>query len=411
MPRHRSALVLLGTALLMSACKKDKVTGIAGPPASILAGAAVTAFAAQAVTTPIQVTVRDASGVGVSGETVTFNVTGGGGSLASTTAVSGANGVTVVPTWTFGKSDVPQSLRAALGALTATINGTVNSSYDITIKFFGPPMTGAQQALFTNAAARLQGIITGDLPPVQMNTTLTGCSEQVINEQVDDVVIYASIDDIDGPNGILASAGPCFIRQSSPHSPVVGVMFFDSADLASMQANGTLQDVITHEMLHVLGIGSLWDDGVPDEPGDVPLNNLLSGEGTNDPRYIGAQGRQACQAIGGSIACATSVPVENVGGVGSAGSHWRETTFVTELMTSRVDFGSMPLSRITIGALADLGYTVNTAPFDNYTVTNNNAVLAFTTPAASRPQWERKHPTTLRMVDTRGSVTATRVIR
>ena len=36
-------------------------------------------------------------------------------------------------------------------------------------------------------------------------------------------------------------------------------MSFDTADLAQMAADGTLVDVITHEMGHVIGIGTIWD--------------------------------------------------------------------------------------------------------------------------------------------------------
>lgn len=40
--------------------------------------------------------------------------------------------------------------------------------------------------------------------------------------------------------------------------PATGVMQFDSADAASMDASGSLDDVILHEMGHVIGIGQLW---------------------------------------------------------------------------------------------------------------------------------------------------------
>jgi hypothetical protein len=33
-------------------------------------------------------------------------------------------------------------------------------------------------------------------------------------------------------------------------------MSFDTADLAQMQSNGTLLDVTTHEMRHVIGVGT-----------------------------------------------------------------------------------------------------------------------------------------------------------
>ena len=35
-------------------------------------------------------------------------------------------------------------------------------------------------------------------------------------------------------------------------------MSFDTADLDEMERKGTLNDVITHEMGHVLGIGTIW---------------------------------------------------------------------------------------------------------------------------------------------------------
>ena len=38
------------------------------------------------------------------------------------------------------------------------------------------------------------------------------------------------------------------------------IMQFDTADLATMEANGSLVDVITHEMGHVLGFGTIWTD-------------------------------------------------------------------------------------------------------------------------------------------------------
>jgi hypothetical protein len=66
---------------------------------------------------------------------------------------------------------------------------------------------------------------------------------------------------------------------------------------------------------------------------------------------------------------AAGVPVEATGGPGTALGHWRETTFGAELMTGWAGPGTnLPLSRVTVGALADMGYTVNFAAADNYTL-------------------------------------------
>jgi hypothetical protein len=67
----------------------------------------------------------------------------------------------------------------------------------------------------------------------------------------------------------------------------------------------------------------------------------------------------------------TSVPLETGGGGGTAGAHWSEATFGAEIMTGFLNGGvPNPLSRITVGAFADLGYTVNYAAADAYSLPN-----------------------------------------
>ena len=66
-------------------------------------------------------------------------------------------------------------------------------------------------------------------------------------------------------------------------------MTFDTDDLKKMQADGTLNDVITHEMGHVLGIGTIW-----------PLKELLKGEGTDNPTFSGKAAMAAYKALRGA---------------------------------------------------------------------------------------------------------------
>jgi hypothetical protein len=222
-------------------------------------------------------------------------------------------------------------------------------------------MTAQQQVLFTNAAARIRGIVTGAIPTTDAtgadpaNCGVTG--EPVLAENVPGVIIYASVQTIDGPGKVLAQAGPCYVRDDPDLRTVVGVMEFDVDDLNSLGSGGTLQDIITHEMLHVVGIGVFWND-----------KGLLTGFDTPGVAYTGDGGLQGCRTTGGTTTCATSVPVENTGGAGTANSHWRETTFGTELMTGFASNGTMPLSIMTVRALADLGYTINTSAADPYTI-------------------------------------------
>jgi hypothetical protein len=55
----------------------------------------------------------------------------------------------------------------------------------------------------------------------------------------------------------------------------------------------------------------------------------------------------------------TPVPVANMGGPGSADSHWRETVFRNELMSPNIREAGNPISRVTVGSLQDLTYVVD----------------------------------------------------
>jgi hypothetical protein len=65
------------------------------------------------------------------------------------------------------------------------------------------------------------------------------------------------------------------------------------------------------------------------------------------------------------------VPVQNFGGPSIANTHWRDTVFGEELMTSR--FKTKPLlSAMTIRSLEDLGYVVNPLAADPYGIPATN---------------------------------------
>ncbi|HEY0007450.1 MAG TPA: fibronectin type III domain-containing protein, partial [Tepidisphaeraceae bacterium] len=65
---------------------------------------------------------------------------------------------------------------------------------------------------------------------------------------------------------------------------------------------------------------------------------------------------------------ALDVPVEAGGGPGTALGHWRETDFDVEQMTGYAAAGGvfMPISRVSVGALEDMGYNVNYDAADGY---------------------------------------------
>jgi Leishmanolysin len=217
------------------------------------------------------------------------------------------------------------------------------SQFTITIRF-GDGLTPKQRTAFKQAANRWSRVIVGDLPPVNVG-----------GELIDDVLILASGTAIDGPGKILGQAGPTHLRPKSAGAaaflPARGTMEFDTADLAAMERDGTLGDVITHEMGHVLGIGTVWDK-----------KGLLKGAGTANPTFVGKSAQDALGALNvkaGKPGGAKPVPVENSGGLGTRDSHWRESVFKKELMTGFVADAKNPLSVLTVASLQDLGYVVD----------------------------------------------------
>jgi hypothetical protein len=214
-----------------------------------------------------------------------------------------------------------------------------DTTFDIVIRYTGD---SRYQPLFDAAAARWEQIIIADLPDIASSSF----------GFVDDLLIDASVVAIDGSGGVLGQAGPDWIRSASG-LPFHGIMEFDSADVSTMFNNGTLDDVILHEMGHILGIGTLWD-----------FHDLITGF-----QYIGPNALAQYRIISGN-ASATFVPVENSGGQGTAGGHWEEDIFNAELMTGFIESAgvTMAISRITVGSLADMGYTVNMAAADPFSL-------------------------------------------
>jgi leishmanolysin len=315
---------------------------------------------------PIIVRVADRFGNGVPGVLAAFSVTQGGGSLSGTTIrTSDLTGAVTAPTWTLGKAAAPQRLTVTSATATALLDASVATNFSVDLRFFGPVVDVSIQQAFTRATQRVGGMVTGDIPDVSLaafdvasQCGVTGVAP--MTETVDDVVIFATVIPIDGPGKVLGSSGPCIIRTAAQgRLTIIGVMQFDVADLQNLSLDGRLDDVILHEMLHVLGFGTLWQ-----------FKGLIINAGLPTTAFTGVQAIQGCIAVGGVSTCAVTVPLESTGGPGTADGHWRESVFRTELMTGFVSPAGVPnpLSLMTIGSMADLGYVVNMTVNDAYSI-------------------------------------------
>jgi hypothetical protein len=79
-----------------------------------------------------------------------------------------------------------------------------------------------------------------------------------------------------------------------------------------------------------------------------------------DPRFIGAQAIAAWPTLG-IVYSGVLVPLENAYSPGTDFHHWRESILTSEVMTGIIENAGvpMPLTALSIAALADLGYMVD----------------------------------------------------
>src|SRR5437660_1585506 len=334
-------------------------------PASVSAGPGdgQTGLTGYALNIAPAVVVRDAASLPVPNVAVTFAVASGGGSVTGANATTGADGVATVGSWT---------VQLGTNTLTATASGSgitgnpvtlaatgVSAAYHIDVRYL-TAVTPAQREAFDSAAAQWERLIYGDVPDELANFPAGTCGpgSPAINDTIDDIIIYLRLDSIDGPGKILGQAGPCLVRDPG-FQPVAGAMHFDAAESAGLGAAGQLDGAVRHEMGHVLGFGTIWQ-----------LLSLVPGAGGTDPHFVGAQATAAFDRNGGQpYSAGAKVPVENCCGPATRDGHWRETVFETELMTGFLDNGvPNPLSVITTASMGDLGYVVNYAGSDPYTV-------------------------------------------
>jgi hypothetical protein len=235
-----------------------------------------------------------------------------------------------------------------------------------------------QKEAFGNAAGDWMLAIGGNLASIDFSGSpfSNSCGgffgEPVLNTLVDDLLIWVVFTPIDGPGGVLAQAGPCLIRTAG-NLPIVGGMQFDTADLPP--SSGSLEDITLHEMGHVIGFGAgIWNAVNPalfQNPscGTTGPNFPTSCDPDNsgaDTHFTGANANTRWTSVGGAgwippTSATSTVPLENSqGGPGTRDSHWRESTFVNELMTGFVTSGPTGtnlFSVVTMGLFEDLGYT------------------------------------------------------
>ena len=190
-----------------------------------------------------------------------------------------------------------------------------------------------------------------------------GTSHNVLGFSVDDIYIEAAAASIDGSGSnnlnILGFAGPG-LTWTDPQGFIksfTGYLALDTADLWTMVNENTLGSVVTHEIAHVLGLGTLWKD-----------NGLYEELGEYTGRHANEAYRNILQTSGaqGDVSQWT-VPIEEDGEKGTIYVHWDEGCLRNEILTGMINSVNI-LSNITLGGLHDLGFEVNYNLAEAYTI-------------------------------------------
>ncbi|MGL4611090.1 MAG: leishmanolysin-related zinc metalloendopeptidase [Trueperaceae bacterium] len=261
----------------------------------------------------------------------------------------------------------------ALSACSESVPEIENSStdYEINLQFSGSGFNKSRQRVFIEAAQQWMRVIESDLADIPVKEgrlpagkSVCGFDTPSFTGTIDDLLIFAAIEPIDGVDKILGEARATYARDNDAGLSVVGCMRFDSADVETLEKDGTFPQVILHEMGHVLGFGTIWERS----PGDTLLDTPCFEVGGAEAGFAGSKSVIEFGILGG----VGNPPVENEYGKGTYCSHWDEGFFDNELMTGflggKTSSTVTPMSALTLASLEDIGYEVNQAEAEPYTL-------------------------------------------
>lgn len=191
--------------------------------------------------------------------------------------------------------------------------GDTPDGFNLHLEFHGT-WTDAQKAIAVDQAELLSDLITGDVAAYN---------------GIDDVKIQMHMTGIDGSGSVWGNAGWISLRPDG--SVAEGGVRIDEADINTAMNQNMADELMLHEMLHAIGLGTTWT-----KQGLVESN-----------KFIGENALSVYQAE--YDADATGIPLDSTGG------HWSESALGSEQGTTYIS-GNEAISDLTLAALEDMGY-------------------------------------------------------
>ena len=342
---------------------------------------------------PVVVRALDELGAPIAGARLRFSVGPGGGVVDPQDAVTDSVGVAAV-SWVLGDvagmhrmvASVPKRRGASVEIAATTRPG----DFDIQV-VVDSGYTKEQAAAIRTAAERWTAVIVGDVPDHRFEqgfAAIGRCAGQPdipAGGVVDDVQFRMNFDDDPGAG---FSYGICLRRMEGAGVPIVVYMRLPAPFIEFFEPH--LEGFVTHILGHLLGFGWRWRDKL-----ENPVRTLGVGADTHfpDPATIAA-----FNAAGGANWSGSKVPVENHGGETRVDVHWRESVLGTEIMSPEFtlvdtrgfqlkDMNRLPISAITVQAMAAIGFEVDVGMAEPYRIPPAALAAPGPVPAARSSLW------------------------
>ncbi|GHF32152.1 hypothetical protein HNQ07_000447 [Deinococcus metalli] len=244
----------------------------------------------------------------------------------------------------------------ALAVLGGGVGGAAAAPapFTIEVRTLGRALTPAQRATVERAVARVAALITSPFEPVRVDADAGACDRALpaLHETVRHLVIYVNVTKLD--DDVYADAAPCDLHDRT-FLPIYALINLNSAGLADL-SRVDLLDTMIHETLHALGVGTLWTADTRVSIGGEQDDTVFLRTVGRTTYYTAPRALAAYRALGGRAR--PGIPLDPDAG------HWAGNSVCSEILsgtageyTGRVN----PLSPLTLAALQDLGYHVNTA--------------------------------------------------
>ena len=254
---------------------------------------------------------------------------------------------------TFGRVVVRAQNGTTLASDTLTAQGVSEFPLDIVDGDGQRPLPLRVRLSMERVAKKWRSVIRTAPPGEFVNLQVGECRNAVpVSQFINGVRVLVKLDTL--PSRLAGLGGPCVMRANG--LPLVGTVSLNFLNYNSLN-DRKLDDLLQHEVGHVLGLGTLWNRG--------RFSDLVNGDSSaTDPIFVGPNALVAFTRLGRSTQFARRrVPLQ----LGALG-HWRIDAFASELMAPALSAIVQPTSAVTVGALRDLGWTVEPEAYDEYTL-------------------------------------------